>query len=115
MKSIKEVMICWTGKYEFLRDQPKFGQVALIPWPDKVGASDHFMNSAGACDFKIQEFTRVQRQHFVLSTAYGMLVNQKMDPAVVHAALWPLKEYRDALPPDTPSPDGKAVAAPGVW
>jgi hypothetical protein len=68
--SIRQVMICWTCTYPFLRDQPKFGQVALIPLPDHPGdPSNSFGCSAGACDASIHEFTKLQREYFVMSTA----------------------------------------------
>jgi hypothetical protein len=98
-------MICWTGTYPFLRDQPKFGQVALIPWPDRPGGSSHaFACSAGACDAEIHKFKKLQREYWAMSTALGLIVNYGIDPSVVHRALWPLKEYHDALPPDTTPP-----------
>jgi hypothetical protein len=103
--SIRQVMICWTGRFPFERDNPTFGQVALVPWPDHPGGpSDAFQSTSGACDLHIHKLKRAERQHFVMSTALGMIVNYGVDPAVVHRALWPLKEYRDALPPDTTPP-----------
>jgi hypothetical protein len=102
--SIREVMICWTGTFPCERDKPTFGSVTLIPWPDGNRRSDGYACTTGACDLHIHKFTKIQRQHFVMSTALGMIINYGIDPKVVHCALWPLKEYRDALPPDTTPP-----------
>ena len=104
--SITEVMICWSGT-TYCYNKATRGLIALIPWPDRCRRSGVFDCSTGACELRVHELTRVQRQHFVLSTALGLIVDYGIDPELVHRALWPLKEYRDGLPPDSRPPRPK--------
>jgi hypothetical protein len=85
-----ETMICWNPR----------GAVALVPWPDYARRSARFRMTSGACYHHVHDFTTVERQHFVLSVALGMIVRDGVTAAEVHRALWPLDEYRDSLPRD---------------
>ncbi len=107
--TIRNVMICWTGTHECLADMPTAGKVALIPWPDRARRSDAYFSASGACDLEVQSFTRLERQHYVLSTALRLVMTEGIAPAEVHRALWPLKEYRDGMPVDT-APPARAIA-----
>lgn len=110
--SITEVMICWTSDKDYFAKKSTRGKVALVSWPDARRASDIYVSTTGACDVCVQEYSPLERAHFVLSTALGMILRDGMSPAVVHAALWPLIEYRNALPDDTPPPPGASRSQP---
>lgn len=97
--SIRHWMICWTSPVGRRREETA-GQAALIAWPDTRGASDRYGYTSGACESRVHEMNRLQRQHYVLSTALGMILRDGLEPSVVHRALWPLSEYRDGLPSD---------------
>jgi hypothetical protein len=56
---------------------------------------------------KIHDMTAEQRSYFVMSVALGMIHRDGVSAEEVHRALWPLDEYRLALPADTPSPPGE--------
>ncbi len=94
--SILEVMICWTADN---------GHIALVEWPDEKRKSDRYSCTTGACESRIHRYSKIELQHFVLSTAMGILLEEGMSTAEVHRTLWPLIEYRDALPPDVKAPE----------
>ena len=98
-------MICWTPVDAC--DNPTRGRMALVPWPDTAGRSDEFAFTALACDAAVHSMRPIERRHFVMSNALAAIIADGLDPAEVHRALWPLDEYRDALPTDTPPPDAK--------
>ena len=104
MTSILKVMICWTSPCRAHR-RDRVGMVELVPWPDHPGGRSHqLVSAAGACDARVRKLNARQREYYVMSTALGLIMRDGMDPKVVHAALWPLKEYRDGLPSDTTPP-----------
>ena len=72
--------------------------------------SRHYRSSCGWCDVK--GMRPMERQSVVLSTALGLIIREQFSPVDVHAAFWNIKEYRDGLPPDVKSPDGKTYACP---
>lgn len=109
---LKHTIICWTpsgGDWalpsNYLYKNATVGRTALVPFPDRTGASDTYAMTSGACFISVREMRQNARQQFVLSTALGMILRDGLTPAEVHRALWPIDEYRDALPPDTPSPE----------
>jgi hypothetical protein len=95
--SIKKVMIAWNRN----------GGVELFPWPDTQRRSRKYQLTSGACNADVHDWNEVQRQHFVLSTAMGLIVNDGVDPVAVHKAFWGIEEYQNALPPDTSPPPGE--------
>lgn len=102
--SIRETMIAWTPADE--TDRETCGQIALIPWPDSRDKSGAYSMTTGACEFRVQRFAPTQAGLYVLSNALAIIIADGLDPAGVHRALWPLREYRGALPADTPAPEG---------
>lgn len=105
--SIRRWMICWTPDYHCFRDHPNRGTGKLIAWPDPIreSYSDKWPMSTGACDMCVHEFSELERRHFVMSTVLGMMHNG-MTQDVVHRFVWPIHEYRLALPPDVKAPFG---------
>jgi len=91
-------MLCWN---------PHTDQVALVPWPDRVGASRspiRYRCTTLACFIDFHRMNFEQRKAKVMIEAYHLIVADGCDPAAVHRALWPLEEYRDSLAPDFPEP-----------
>jgi len=108
MTSITEAMICWSPRDGLVRDRSTIGKVALFHLLDRRG--DVYECAIGACNTKVRTFSRQQREYFVLSTAWRLVLDYHLDPAEVHRALWPLDEYRAALPADCPAPAAQMEA-----
>lgn len=104
--SIKDYMICWTGNFECNADNPTRGRVALVKWPDTNHVqSGQLQSSTGACLARIQECkNKKDLEYFVMSEALSLIISYRIDPVEVHRALWPLVEYRNALPVGTNPP-----------
>lgn len=118
MKSIRDVMICYcVNTFACERagiDPATVPPVALVPWPDEGDRARLWSYSEGACFTKTRRLKPVERGYHCMSIALGLILRKGFSPAVVHAALWDLKEYRDSLPGDTLSPDGKSNAG-DIW
>ncbi|WP_455233306.1 hypothetical protein [Geopseudomonas aromaticivorans] len=86
-----EAMLCWT---------PGTDSVALVPWPDTRGLSDHFEASSLACWDYVQKMDFRQRQILVLIEATHLMVSEGCSPQAVHRALCGLREYCVTLAED---------------
>ncbi len=105
--SIQDAIIEWTPWTLRGADEALAGRAQLIPFPARGRPKEHAYDSGGNCR-SVQEMTRAQRRTFMLSTALGMILRDRLHPDEVHRVLWPIKEYREALPPDTKAPRGDA-------
>jgi hypothetical protein len=92
--SIKDVIIEWTPWHYMWKRRELRGRARLVAYPTQQ-KKDH-SHDCGGCDHRT----------FVLSTALGMILRDRIHPDEVHRALWPIKEYREALCPDTAAPKG---------
>jgi hypothetical protein len=106
--SIRRWMVCWTpltlGDGYATR-----GAGRLVLWDDWDRANSYDRNwthSAGACDMIVHKFDTLERQHWVLSTAMGLVISGELRYEVMHALFWPILEYRMALPSDIAAPPG---------
>lgn len=88
--NLTNTMICWDMG----------GNVALVPWPDRRGASDKFQRSTGACYDVVRGGDFEQRKCRAFIDAMTLVVRDGCDPHKVHAAMMGLDEYVDALPDD---------------
>lgn len=109
---LSESLICWTPNHSVLEDMETKGKATVVPWPDREHRSRPYMCTDGACWDHVRKANVVNRRHFVMSVALGLIMRSKIDPAEVHRAMWDLDEYRAGLPGNTPSPDGSTVADP---
>jgi hypothetical protein len=92
-RSLTEVEVCWN---------PATAEVALLPWPDRLGRDRPYLFTAGACETRVHDFTHLERQAYVLMQAVVLIIRDGCDPQAVHRALLGITEYRDLLPDDMP-------------
>lgn len=89
-----DTMLCWT---------PDTDQVALVPWPDRIGGrSDRYQMTALACDARLQRMSFPERMAVVFAEAMHLIVRDGCDPRAVHRALLGLDEYRAGCSGDMP-------------
>ena len=84
-------ILCWN---------PRSNEVALVPWPDTHGKSDHYMMTSLAVYTHVRESDFEQRKAIVFIEAMHLIVRDGCDPASVHGALLGLDEYRAGCAPD---------------
>lgn len=91
--SAKEVMLCWN---------PGSDEVAIVKWPDKIGASEKYLMTGLACFLEIHDKKYDYIKQLVFIEAIHLIVRDKCDPMAVHNALLQVQEYRDGLACDMP-------------
>lgn len=91
--SVADYTLAWT---------PGTDKVALFPHPGPV--PNEYVCTGLAAYMSIKKATPAQRKAAVFIEAYHLIVADGCDPAAVHRALWPLREYRDGLAEDFPAP-----------
>jgi hypothetical protein len=96
MVSAKDHMLC---------SDPHSSRVALVQHPDISDRQGRLLWSTFACNSAVHKMTPEQLKTMVFIEAYHLIVADGCDPAAVHRALWPLKEYRAGLSEDFPEPD----------
>jgi hypothetical protein len=103
--SIRKVMIAYIPPSALKYDHACVPRIWLIRWPERGRrATRRFARTTGACVRAVHKMKPIERRHFVMSLALGLIVREGFAQADVHRALWPIKEYRDGLPRDTPAP-----------
>lgn len=66
----------------------------------------------------VTNYSKLERQHLVMSVALGAILRDGLDPKEVHKTMWRLKDFREAVPTDVPDPEGKPPREGGeelVW
>lgn len=103
-QNLTNTMICWNPG----------GAVALVPWPDRAGASDRFEMSGGACYGEVKRASFEQRKAMAFIEAMHLIVRDGCDPAEVNRVLMGLEEYRAGCSGDMPDlpPADKAKRSP---
>lgn len=91
--NLTNTMVCWN---------PDSTEIALVPWPDRVGASDNYDFTEGACDSKYDRKNFEHRKMLVFILAMQMIIRDNMPPNLVHSVLLSLEEYKDGLADDVP-------------
>lgn len=89
----KNAMLCWN---------PGTAEVAIVEYPNNVGASNKYIMTALGCFPHVQKMTFDQRKAMVFIEAMHLIVRDGCDPASVHLALLGLEEYRDGCASDMP-------------
>jgi hypothetical protein len=98
-RSVRDCMIAWTPA--FLKD-PMAGQVEVGPHPDPYenGWSMKYLMTSGACWCDWRRISEVELQTRLLDDFRTMVVQDGLDPQIVHRTLFVLEEYRAAIAND---------------
>lgn len=92
---LSNAMLCWNNGFHGATPS-----VAVVRWPDKIGASDAYQLSVGACftDFRSKD-ERGQKLQIMID-AWHVAAFYDVPVAMVHEAMLVVPEYRDMLADD---------------
>jgi hypothetical protein len=92
---LKEVMVAWNPG----------GAIQVWPWPDKIGWSNDYLFTWGACYTSLRNMQGEDAKKAIFIQAVHIMVKDNVTPNEVHNALCLIKEYRAGLSYDCPVPD----------
>ncbi len=78
------------------------GPIAVGPWPDKAGWSDHYTYSVGGCELRVQKATKTVRSIIMLLDFHHAVVRDKVPIMEAQKAFMNFAEFRDMMACDVP-------------
>jgi hypothetical protein len=99
MKQLK-CMVVWTPVS--VEHSATRGEVAIVPWPDRLGERRPYSYSAGACDSELHTMSESDRIAMLFITFNTLVVRDGIDPQAAHHAFLEVDEYRERIAPNAP-------------
>ena len=97
-----DALIAWNGNNEWDRDDPLREQVKVASVPVHPGWADGYRCTGGACMAGRRGHEKWKQIALLFIDFQTLVVNYKIDPAVVHDAFLAIDEYRQRISPDSP-------------
>jgi hypothetical protein len=90
---MSEAMVAW---------DPDTGGVRVGPWPDRIGWSDSYPMTDGACEARIHAMPPDQQVAQVFILFHALVVRDGIPPDAAHRAFLAIDEFRAHISPDIP-------------
>ena len=108
-RNLTNSMLLWTPVRYTDIDNQFCGAMELVQWPLQSRANPRLRMSWGACNSEVRDAEAEQRKGLLAANLLTIAVRDGISIDRIHAACWPLDEYRALFPGDVPSPSNMST------